>query len=201
MTSPLPVPPADRGVEEDPDAGLLAAFAGGDPTAARVLTERLGPRVLAQALRRLGRRAEAEEVTQEAMLRLWRAAPGWRTGEARVTTWLYRVTENLCTDRLRRRREGPPLDTVPEPVDPAQTITEALQNTDRAAALQAALDQLPARQAEAVRLRHLDGLTNPQIAEIMGQSVEAVESLTARGKRALAKRLLGRKEELGYSDD
>ena len=76
-----------------------------------------------------------------------------------------------------------------------------MQTEARMAALAAALAQLPARQAQAVALRHLEGLGNPEIAAIMEIGVEAVESLTARGKRALAAILAGRKAELGYDDD
>jgi RNA polymerase sigma-70 factor, ECF subfamily len=71
---------------------------------------------------------------------------------------------------------------------------------DRMAALDAALMALPERQRQAVVLRHLEGLANPEIAEIMGLGVEAVESLTARGKRNLAAALAGRREDLGYGD-
>ena len=71
----------------------------------------------------------------------------------------------------------------------------------RARALHTALTALPERQAQAVRLRHLDNLTNPEIAQIMGLTVEAVESLTARGKRALQVQLHGQKTALGYEND
>jgi RNA polymerase sigma-70 factor (ECF subfamily) len=150
----------------------------------------------------LADRAEAEDVTQEALLRLWRVAPDWRQdGGARVTTWLYRVTANLCTDRLRRRRRGVALDDVAEPADPAPGVLDRMQGDARMGALAAALAQLPERQAQAVALRHLEGLGNPEIAAIMEISTEAVESLTARGKRALAAILAGRRAELGYDDD
>ena len=76
-----------------------------------------------------------------------------------------------------------------------------MQEQSRAAALQAALARLPDRQRQAVILRHIEGLSNPQIGEIMEIGVEAVESLTARGKRALAADLAGKREELGYTDD
>ncbi|PKQ14021.1 MAG: RNA polymerase subunit sigma [Alphaproteobacteria bacterium HGW-Alphaproteobacteria-1] len=185
-----------------PDEALLAAFAAGDRAAARVLTMRLTPRVLAHAYRLLGNRAEAEEVAQEAMLRLWRQAPEWRAGEAKVTTWLYRVTANLCTDRRRRARGGTvPLDAVPEPPDPQPGVAERMQMRTRADALQGALGDLPERQRQAVVLRHIEGLANPEIAEIMGASIEAVESLTTRGRRALTEALGTRKEELGYADE
>jgi len=184
------------------DEALLVAFAGGDGAAARILTLRLTPRVLAHATRLLGSRAEAEEVAQEAMLRLWRQAPRWRPGEARVTTWLYRVVANLCIDRQRGARGGTvPLDAEAEPRDPAPGAPERLQQRARAEALQAALARLPARQRQAVVLRHIEGLANPEIAGIMEITVEAVESLTARGRRALATALAARKEELGYVDE
>ena len=70
----------------------------------------------------------------------------------------------------------------------------------RAAALQTALAALPDRQRQAVVLRHIEGLSNPEIAEVMEIGVEAVESLTARGKRALAAALADRREDLGFDD-
>lgn len=194
--------PLDQHSDEGDDA-LMAAFAAGDAAAARALTLRWTPRVLAQAWRMLGDRAEAEDVAQEAMLRLWKVAPDWRPGEAQVSTWLYRVVANLCTDRLRRRkhRAGPGLDDVPEPRDDTPGAEARLQRDARHAALSAALAELPERQRQAVVLRHLENLGNPEIAGIMDISPRAVESLTARGKRALAA-LLGRhKDALGYDDD
>jgi RNA polymerase sigma-70 factor (ECF subfamily) len=184
-----------------PDAALLVAFANGEPQAARVLTARLLPRVLGQATRMLGSRIEAEDVAQEAMLRLWKVAPDWRQDEAQVSTWLYRVVANLCTDRLRKRRGGVGLDQVPEPPDDSPSVAARMQDDRRMTALAAALAALPERQAQAVALRHLEGLSNPEIAQIMDISVRSVESLTARGKRALADILAGRKAELGYGDD
>ena len=183
-----------------PDEALLVLFANGDPEAARALTLRLAPLALRLAARMLGDRAEAEDVAQEAMLRLWRVAPDWRQGEAKVSTWLYRVTLNLCTDRLRRRGRSVALDAVAEPEDGRPGAVAGLIEADRAAALEAALAALPDRQRQAVVLRHLEGLTNPEIAEIMEIGVEAVESLTARGKRALTAALSGRREELGYDN-
>ncbi|MEO1639583.1 MAG: RNA polymerase sigma factor [Pseudomonadota bacterium] len=184
-----------------PDATVLVAYAHGDGQAARVLTARLLPRVLAQATRMLSNRAEAEDVAQEAMLRLWKIAPDWRQGEAEVSTWLYRVVANLCTDRLRRNRGGVGLDQVAEPADAAPSVAARMQDDARMTALSDALAQLPERQAQAVALRHLEGLSNPAIAEIMDISVRSVESLTARGKRALAEILAGRRAELGYDDE
>jgi len=186
-----------------PDEALLVLYANGDPAAARALTARFLPRILSYAARLLGGdRAEAEDVAQETLLRLWRTAPDWRRGEATVSTWLYRVATNLCTDRLRARRIRRPvtLDDAPELPSEAADAETRLIEQDRHTALTAALAQLPDRQREAVVLRHIEGLTNPEIAAVMGIGVEAVESLTARGKKGLAVLLAGRKPELGYGE-
>ena len=184
------------------DEALLALYANGDAGGARVLTVRLVPRILGYAARLLGDRAEAEDVAQEAMLRLWRVAPDWRQGEAKVTTWLYRVTTNLCTDRLRvrQRRKVSALDDAPDIEDGAPAAETVLIEADRMVALNAALAALPDRQREAVVLRHIEGLTNPEIAAVMDIGVEAVESLIARGKRALSAILAGRRKDLGYEE-
>jgi len=181
------------------DGALLVLYANGDAQAARVLTQRLTPRVFGHAFRLLGDRAEAEDVTQEALLRLWRLAPEWRQGEAKPSTWLYRVVANLCLDRLRKKR-GIGLDEIAEPVDESASAAENIQDATRMQALQTALLQLPDRQRQAVILRHIEGVGNVEIATIMEISAEAVESLTARGKRALTAALAGRREELGYDD-
>ena len=183
------------------DEALLVAFGNGDVQSGRALTLRLTPRVLGYATRALGGdRAEAEDVTQEAMLRLWKVAGDWRQGEAKVTTWLYRVVTNLCTDRLRKVKNVD-IDAIAEPQDDAPSAADQMQDAARAKALETALATLPDRQRQAVVLRHIEGLANPEIAVIMDIGVEAVESLTARGKRALAAELAGQRAELGYSDD
>ncbi len=182
------------------DDDLLRLYATGDQKAASELTARLLPRVYGHARRILGDGTEAEDVAQEAMVRMWRSAPNWRYGEAQVSTWLFKVTANLCTDRLRRRRSVG-IDEISEPMDTSPAMETRLQRQSRDSALQHALAQLPERQRQAVVLRHLDGLSNPEIAEIMDISARAVESLTARGKRALAELLIGRREELGFEDD
>lgn len=188
-------------VSNVPDDVLLQRYVAGDRSAARMLTARLTPVVYAQAFRGLGNQADAEDVTQEALMRLWRHAPEWRMGEAKVTTWLYRVTANLCTDKLRKRvRSGPSLDEIAEPADPTPSVEATMQNDARQTALEGALGELPERQREAVVLRHIEGLNNPDIADRLEVSVEAVESLLARGKRALKSALAGKKDALGYEN-
>lgn len=170
----------------DEDALLLARFAAGDQAAARELTDRCLPGVLRQAWRILGDEAEAEDVAQEAMLRLWRQAESWRVGEARISTWLYRVTHNLCIDRIRRRRATTAIEDVAEPPDPAPAVLDRLANSQESRALVRAILALPDRQRQALVLRHFEGLSNPEIGERLDCSVEAVESLLARARRQLA---------------
>lgn len=181
------------------DEALLVLYANGDPWAARALTLRLTPRLLGFAAWMLADRTEAEDVTQEAMLRLWRMAPDWRQGEAKVATWLYRVASNLCLDRLRKSRPRG-LEEVAEPEDAAPGAVARLIEADRMLALDRALAALPDRQRQAVVLRHIEGLTNPEIAAVMDIGVEAVESLVARGKKGLTALLSGRRAELGFED-
>ncbi|MBL9059322.1 MAG: sigma-70 family RNA polymerase sigma factor [Mangrovicoccus sp.] len=182
------------------EAALLGRYAAGDRDAAAALVARLAPMALSLARRLLGDPAEAEDVTQEAMLRLWKIAPDWDPERARVSTWLYRVVVNLCTDRRRRRRPET-MEVLPELADGAPPAVAQMQAQARADALQAALTALPERQRIAVVLRDIDGLANPEIATILGVSVEAVESLAARGRRALRESLGCRRNELGFEDD
>lgn len=131
-------------------------------------------------------------------MKLWKIAPDWEAGRARPSTWLYRVTSNLCIDRLRKNRSGR-LEDAPEPVDEAPTALAVLTEKDRAAALNAAIDTLPDRQKQALQLRHFQDISNIEIAEIMETSVEAIESLLGRARRSLADRLLHRQDELGLT--
>lgn len=190
-------------VQPDPaaEAALLKDYAAGDASAARSLAGRYTPLVYAHAVRMLNDRAEAEDVAQEAMLRLWRQAPHWDSdGGATVRTWLYRITANLCIDRLRRTRpHGLPSEV--EVVDHTPSAEAQMQNETRRMALEDALMQLPDRQRQAVVLRHIEGLGNSEIARIMDIGPRAVESLTARGKRALTALLSGQRRNLGYTDD
>lgn len=190
-------------VEHRQEADLLARYARGDTDAAAELIALLGPRILAYCRRVLGGdHAEAEDVLQEVLLRLWRLAPGWQSGQARVSTWAYGVATNLCTDRLRRHgRRGAALDEVAEPPSGAAPAEAGILAGQRLTALDRALAELPERQRQAVVLRHIDGLANPEIAVIMGLGIEAVESLTARGRRSLQAILAGRRDALGFQDE
>ena len=109
------------------------------------------------------------------------------------------MTANLCLDRLRRRRETS-VEAVPEVADEAPGALGASRRRTGRRRSTAALARLPDRQRLAVVLRHLEERGNPEIAAVLDISVEAVESLLARARRALAADLAGRREELGFTD-
>lgn len=187
----------DSAAGDDPvraDAVLLADVAAGEPRACRVLVDAHLGRVTAFAWRMLGDAGEAEDVAQEAFLRLWRQAASWRA-DARVGTWLHRVAHNLCIDRLRRRR--PMADTEPPDImDPSGGPAADRQRTQVARTVEAALAGLPERQRAAIALVHYQELGNIEAADILGVSVEALESLLSRGRRGLRERLRDRKNDL-----
>ena len=116
-----------------------------------------------------------------------------------MLTWVYRLVTNLCTDRRRSRmrRRDTALDDAPDVADGSPGAEARVIAADRMAALEQALAQLPARQRQAVVLRHIEGFSNPEIAAVLDLGIEAVESLTARGKRALSAILAGQRAALG----
>lgn len=191
-SAPAVFTPADAGrrtgpralSERDPDAALLARVGEADPAAVRTLVSRKLPRLLALATRMLGDRMEAEDVAQDAFVRIWKQAPHWKEGEARFDTWLHRVALNLCYDRLRARREEP-VDDVPEEADPHAAPDARLEARVREARVRDALAALPARQREALVLNYYQELSNIDAAALMGITVDALESLLARARRNL----------------
>ena len=172
----------------DPDEDLVRRVGQGDPAASQALVTRKLPRVLALAQRMLGDAAEAEDVAQETLLKAWRQAPRWTPGRARFDTWLHRVALNLCYDRLRRRREIP-TDAPPERPDDGPAPDRGLLAAETGARVDAALAGLPQRQREAIVLCHYQELSNIEAAALMDISVEALESLLSRGRRALRQAL------------
>ncbi|MCO8028830.1 RNA polymerase sigma factor [Brevundimonas diminuta] len=168
----------------DPDEDLVKRVGAGDPAAVQAMVARKLPRMLSLAQRMLGDAAEAEDVAQEAMLRAWKQAPRWTPGQARFDTWLHRVALNLCYDRLRRRREIA-TDVMPDHIDDGPAPDRGLLAAETGTQVQAALSRLPPRQREAIVLCHYQELGNIEAAALMEISVEALESLLSRGRRAL----------------
>lgn len=177
----------------DPDEELLSRVAAGDAAAVRALVGRKLPRLLALAGRMLGDGPEAEDVAQDAFVRVWKQAPKWRPGEAKFDTWLHRVALNLCYDRLRRRRELSYAEP-PERADEGPAPDRGLLALDTGRRVEAALAALPDRQRDAIVLCHYQELGNIEAAAVLEVSVEALESLLGRGRRALRAALADMRE-------
>jgi RNA polymerase sigma factor (sigma-70 family) len=172
----------------DPDAEDVAKAGRGDREAAARLIGRHAPKLLTVARRMLSNPAEAEDAVQEVFLRLWTHAARWKPGKARFETWLYRVMLNQCYDRLRRRPTQP-LEAAAEVADEAAPPDAGLDEGLLEREIARALDALPERQKAAILLCHFRDCGNIEAAEIMGLSVEALESLLARGRRTLRSQL------------
>ena len=169
----------------DPDEAAVARIAAGDEAAFRDFVALKLPRLHGFASRMLGDAALADDVAQEAFLRVWRQAGRWQPGRARFDTWLHRVVINLCTDRLRRRSRDAPETELDGHPDPAPDPEAALLGGDRVAALRRAMDRLPPRQKQALLLQVHAELPVERVAEALGLGVEATESLLARARRSL----------------
>jgi len=164
----------------------MERVAQGDAEAFRMLTERHAPSVTAHAKRMLRDASEAEDMVQEAFLRLWKNAPTYRA-EARLGTFLHRIVHNLCVDGLRARKPASP-DALDGLVSEERPSRELAVRT-RAQRVHDEVSLLPERQRAALSLVHFEGLTNIEAAEILQVSVDALESLLARARRTLKERL------------
>ncbi len=188
---------APKGAGDDAlsDKALVARLVGGEADAFAILVKRhVGP-VSAIARRMLGDDCEAEDVTQEAFLKLWRLCSGLTIDESGVRPWLRRVVSNLSIDRIRARRRTDVTDELPEVAVDAQQL-KALEGDVVAERVDHALQALPDRQRQALTLFHFEGMSQREIAACMDISDEAVESLLARGRRGLKAALVDDWREL-----
>jgi len=177
-----------------PDDDLLERLAQADPAAFASLVELHFQPVYRVAWRMLGGREGAEDIAQEAFLRLWQNPRQVRDGKA-LKSWLMRVASNLVIDRYRRQG---PVDAgeAPDTADDAPGPELSLRRANVASAVDDAIAGLPERQRLALVLSHYEGYGNPEIAGALDISVEAVESLLARARRALKAALADRWQEL-----
>jgi len=169
------------------DHALMKRIARGDAGAFRELTDQHEKAITTYAHRLLWNQAEAEELTQETFLRAWQRASDYQP-KARASTWLHRIVRNLAIDRLRQKKSrgdhfglDDERDTAPESGRPSLLLSRKTT----ALSVQEAVASLPERQRSAISLCHEQGLSNPEIAEVLECSVDAVESLLSRGRRSL----------------
>jgi RNA polymerase sigma-70 factor (ECF subfamily) len=169
------------------DEELMLAAGAGDLEAFEQIVLRHQKSAWNTAHRFLGEVQEAEDVVQEAFMKILEAAGRYRPS-ASFRTYLYRIVVRLCLDRVRKKA---PLytDTPPEPVDPAPGVSEDLLAVERDQAVRSALNKLPDNQRTAIILKYYEGLGYSDIAEVLEVSEKAVERLLARGRDSLGKYL------------
>lgn len=177
------------------DDGLILQAQAGDRTAWGVLVDRHLDAITGYAWYMLGDKGDAEDVAQETFLRLMGKVGTWEPdGGASLKTWLYRVAINLCIDR-RRKKVPVPVEYLPE-VDETAEVVEMEQSLARVRAVKEALSRLPERQRAVITLVYYQGFTNRESADLLHLSVDAVESLLSRARRALNASLAPLRDEL-----
>lgn len=184
--------PVAAAIVFDEDSELLDRLATGDEAAFRMLVERHIDRAYAIALRIVGNAADAEDVVQDTMLKIWSHRGRWQHGRAKFSTWLYRVISNRCID-LRRKPRNENVETVPEVADGQPGAVEIIERNELNGMLELAMQRLPEQQRIAVIFSYHENMSNGEIAQVMDTTVAAVESLLKRGRQQL--RQLLRKHE------
>ncbi|HXG80797.1 MAG TPA: sigma-70 family RNA polymerase sigma factor [Sphingomicrobium sp.] len=170
------------------DGALMQRVAQGDSRALATIADRHTPMLYAIAWRMLGDAAEAEDVVQEAILKLWVGAKGWTPVGAGLGGWLRRIATNLCIDRQRkgaRMSDG----AVPDLADNAPSADALIDEQRRADGVAAAMQQLPDRQRAAIVLTYYEGVSNAEAAQILGLGIKALESLLVRARQGLSRSL------------
>ena len=171
------------GLEQTTDEDLMLQVAKGDESAFRRLAGRHAAKTFALTRRMLGNDADAEEIVQEAMLRVWVNAPRWRP-DAAFRTWLYRVTFNLCLNR-RRHKPFAALDAAGDPPDPSPSAADELERRETDGLVAKAIGALPDRQRAAIVLTYYEGLSNAEAASVLETTISSLEALLVRAKRTL----------------
>lgn len=175
-------------VAGDEEAATMVRVARHDAAAFRTLIDANAERLRQIAWRMTADAAEAEDIAQEALLRLWEHAARWRPGGGAIGAWLTRVAMNLCFDRLRRRRFVSEED-APERHDETPGADVLLDTERRRAAVAGCIRALPERQRAAIVLTYYEELSNLAAAQAMEMNIKAFESLLLRARQALRGRL------------
>lgn len=177
-------PPPAVALRSMEDNDLMALVRGGDRAAYRLLVERHFERIYALAYRIVRHGADAEDIAQDVFFRLWTGRANWRTEGARLSTWLFRVTVNRCIDYKRKPRAGS-MEEIPELADDAPSAVKLIEQQQATAMLRQAIAKLSDQQQAALALFYQQDLSNAEAAEVLGISVNAVESLLKRARKRL----------------
>src|SRR4029079_5149069 len=178
------------------DEELVDRSKTGDTESFNQLVRRWERPIFALAYRTLGREEDARDVTQETFLRAFRALPGFK-GDAKFSSWLYRIALNLCRDWMRRDRRAPMV-TVPEGVEihelaaerhPTETVEDLAARAELSGAVAEAMDRLPAEQRTAVILKEYHGLTFQEIAELVNCPLSTAKTRLYQGLTLLRRYL------------
>ena len=178
------------------DEELVARSIGGDADSFNELVLRWERPIYALAYRTIGREEDARDVCQETFLRAFRALPGFR-GQAKFSSWLYRIALNLCRDWVRRQRRTP---VVPQPegtdlielaaaTEPSESIEDLVARRDLTQAVERAMARLPEEQRTAIVLKEYHGLTFQEIADLVGCPLSTVKTRLYQGLTVLRREL------------
>ena len=186
------------------DEELVARSMGGDLDSFNQLVLRWERPIYALAYRVIGREEEARDVAQETFLRAFRALNGFK-GQAKFSSWLYRITLNLCRDWMRKERRTP-VSQAPEGIDiielageatPSETIEQMVGRKELGRAVSKAMAALPEEQRTAIILKEYHGLTFQEIADMLGCPLSTVKTRLYQGLSVVRKQL----EQAGVSSD
>lgn len=178
------------------DEELVARSRGGDQESFNQLIIRWERPIYALAYRVIGREEEARDVCQEAFLRAFRALPGFK-GQAKFSSWLYRITLNLCRDWIRRHRRAP-VSQMPEDADPmelaaalgpVESIEDLAARRELTVVVEAAMGRLPEEQRTAIILKEYHGLTFQEIADLQGCPLSTIKTRLYQGLTVLRREL------------
>ena len=180
----MQVSKSSRPIGELSDDDLMDALAARDGEAFRELSERHALIAFRIACRMIGDRSEAEDVAQEAMLKLWNNADKWQAGGSGVAAWLTRVSTNLCLDRIRKNRRLSD-EEAPEKTDETPLADDKIDEERQEDAVKHCIDKLGERQRAAVILTYYEEHPNQQAAETLEMKLKAFESLLYRARGSL----------------
>jgi RNA polymerase sigma-70 factor (ECF subfamily) len=170
------------------DAELIRLVAGGDRPAFEELHRRYARSVLGIALRRIGDRGRAEDVTQETFTSVWRAAGRFDPSRGAATSWIFTVARNAIIDGLRRRPE-PAVDDAPELVAPEPGPADAAEAEWLSWRVHRALEALPEQERTLIELAYWSGMSQSEIADFLNVPLGTVKTRTRAALGHLADEL------------